>query len=56
MTMAVLGPYNAADTVEVIYRTASGGTGSIQADFRRARDASYSVGVTRRTLAMPPTC
>jgi hypothetical protein len=41
--MAVLGQYNAADKVEVIYRTASGGTGSIQADYRRARDAYYSV-------------
>jgi len=44
--MAVLGPYSAADKVEVIYRTSSGGTGRVQADFRRARDAYYSVSQT----------
>ncbi len=45
VTMAVLGPYSSADKVEVIYRTGSGGVGSILADYRRARDPYYNVSI-----------
>jgi hypothetical protein len=41
VTMAVLGPYDAADEVAVIVRTATGKT-LVPATYRRARDAYYN--------------
>lgn len=43
VTMAVVGPYNAGDRVEVMYRTSSGSKGYLLADYRRPRDAYTSV-------------
>ena len=43
VTMAVLGPYDSGDKVEVIYRTSSGGSGSLLTDYRRARDPYFNV-------------
>jgi hypothetical protein len=42
VTMAVLGPYNAADKVEFVVRTDSGDK-TVRASFRAARDAYYNV-------------
>lgn len=45
ITMAVLGPYDKGDKVEIVYRTADGAKGYLEADYRRSRDDYYNVSL-----------
>ena len=43
VTMVVLGPYNSADNVDVVYRTSASAKQSVKANYIGARDSVYNV-------------